>query len=164
MGADIHAYIEYAQPSSNDKLHWTPFAGQLSLWRDYNLFGKIAGVRGEGPVFPLRGMPDDLGYEASGDCCLYINDENPDQEGHCSRENAERWVESGISEWKWDKRKVTHPDWHSHTWLSTDEFRQILQMPCEHGSVHECYLAALAAMEALQAAGNHVRIVIWFDN
>ena len=54
---------------------------------------------------------------------------------------------------------VSHPDWHSHTWLSADEFEKAIQ---DLGN--EKYRAALAAMRSFEADGLDARIVIWFDN
>jgi hypothetical protein len=43
---------------------------------------------------------------------------------------AERWVKSGSSVFKNDRDGkptwVSGPDWHSHSWLSLEEYRQVL--------------------------------------
>lgn len=54
MGCDIHAHLEI---KVNDKWeHWSA----LNLGRDYELFGLMAGVRGDlDPVSQPKGLPED---------------------------------------------------------------------------------------------------------
>lgn len=57
MGADIHGpYIE-----EQDLGHWYPVA-EFRGNRNYILFGLLAGVRGESPLFDPRGLPEDMSY------------------------------------------------------------------------------------------------------
>lgn len=62
VGADIHDYVEVIIPSN------TPGEAPVinCVWRsafkgrDYLLFGLLANVRGDGPVYPLRGVPSEM--------------------------------------------------------------------------------------------------------
>lgn len=126
MGTDSHCFIEYRDKNSD---YWHSFGGRFSD-RNYLIFGLMAGLRRREnqQLFPLKGIPEDLGYESENANQLYISDEN--LEGCISKEKAERWVKDGSSvyikndagEDKW----VTHPDWHSHTWFTTEEFEKII--------------------------------------
>jgi len=57
MGCDIYAYIETSSLQGN--VWWL----DAKFWcgRDYSLFGLMSGVRGGPPLFPPRGLPDDIG-------------------------------------------------------------------------------------------------------
>lgn len=55
MGCDIHAYIE----SCNDDENWIFDFECESMGRNYNIFGKLAGVRcWDFPHYPVKGLPD----------------------------------------------------------------------------------------------------------
>jgi hypothetical protein len=55
MGTDINAYVAYKAGDGNLE----PFMyGSLDLGRDYELFGLMAGIRGEARLFESRGLPD----------------------------------------------------------------------------------------------------------
>jgi hypothetical protein len=57
MGCDIHLCIERLQPGSDT---WITFAKGITLSRNYQVFGRLAGVRGETvPVIQPRGFPED---------------------------------------------------------------------------------------------------------
>lgn len=81
----------------------------------------MAGVRSDGDVtlFEPRGVPDNMGYGARGDYLIYIDSDH-------SRQTLEGWVRSGSSTWVDEQRGiVTHPDWHSASWLTTAEIEQV---------------------------------------
>jgi hypothetical protein len=63
MGADIHAHVEIKVDGE-----WH-YYGQLMIDRDYALFAKMAGVRNTynkiQPMFPLRGLPEDISFLTS---------------------------------------------------------------------------------------------------
>lgn len=184
MGADIHMYIEYASktPSPHatprDKRWWSGFGGRNNPGRNYSLFGLIADVRDarHGALFDLRGLPNDAGWAVNEDAYLSINDELADEEGWCSLAQAEQWSRHGSEIEYYDNGKpwrVTHPDWHSHTWLTSDELAQIYARyaelfkddPYGGGKVGIEWLAILEAMRALESDGaNDVRVICWFDN
>lgn len=164
MGADIHMYAEYRNPGYDG---WVAVGGRTNPGRDYDLFGKIAGVRCDGQLFPTRGLPEKLGYQSRSDSQLYVTDAtlSPD-EGAVTRERAESWVAGGSSTWT-DERKafVSHPDWHSHTWLTPAELRRVLEAPREADwGIEASWWAYLALGEELERRGKEARFVIWFDN
>jgi len=167
-------YVEYNskehQPHANPALNsWRSFGDRINPGRNYNLFGLLAGVRGDGEIFEVRGLPENLGWSASGDATLYIT-EGSDEDGCCTLAKAESYVQWGSTIYK-DANgkpvKVDHPDWHSHSWLTVDEFQQVLDAYVSHFDqpVGLEYRALLAAMRALEDEGkNDVRLVFWFDN
>jgi hypothetical protein len=53
MGADIHTIVQVKKAGE-----WVTVAKNVADGRNYELFGLLAGVRGdEGPIEPLRGLP-----------------------------------------------------------------------------------------------------------
>lgn len=167
MGADIHCYIEHARPKRED--YWRAFGGRINPGRDYTMFAILAGVRGsEQPLIPPRGLPPHLGWESNRDSHLFVSKDNPGGEGNCSREQAVKWVAQGSATWQGEAQNfVTHPDWHSHSWMTPDEW----EAACAAGEkanpafpVDPEYYAMLAAMRELEKRGLVVRVVFWFDN
>lgn len=173
MGCDIHAHIEYAEYEREGTPIWwhycTFFAG-----RDYWLFALMAGVRaysGETPLVDPRGVPSGMTWETEGAFTLRVVEAETHHEGECSRKDAESWVRSGASKLLTEPDakypKVTHPDWHTPSWLSTEEVLAVLQ---KYGELHAGavpranMLAAVAAMKAFESAGLKARLVFWFDN
>ena len=169
MGCDIHCYVEYKSAAHS---HWRPFGGRINPGRNYTMFGFMAGVRcGDLPHFTPRGAASDMAYKAADDNRLYISKDSSDSEGNCSPESAERWVNSGIAEYTDDSKKfVTHPDWHSHSWLSPSEFEQCLEQCLEYYAANSLpsdiceYRALLAALQSFENQGFDARLVFWFDN
>lgn len=161
MGCDIHVYPERRK----DGQRWKSVTGRINPGRDYDLFGKIAGLRndGEPPMFEVRGLPDDLGYWAESDSKLYITDVGGDE--YASKEQAAEWVACGASKYT-DERQafVTHPDWHSHTWLTVPEMRRAIEAPSSWGERAVEYYGLIAMMEEVERRGYEARFVIWFDN
>ncbi len=155
MGCDIHCYIECRDPKQP---RWRDFGGRINPGRDYRVFEKLAGVRGfDEPEVHPRGFPNDSAYKASDDYWLYITDTEGD--GYCTREQAERYVEGGCVWCNEDKQRVSHPDWHSHSWLTPDEFERAIT-----GFEAPEYKAILAAMRSFESQGCESRLVFWFDN
>ena len=155
MGCDIHCYIEHSrEPREGDDRYWSPFGGRNNPGRNYKIFGRIAGVRCGGQMFPLRGLPSPLAYEARGDNELYVVEHETEESSYASRTQADRWVASGSSRYT-DERKafVTHPDWHSHTWLAPAEWRRVIEALGEWG-VDDEYFAMAVVMEELECWGN----------
>jgi hypothetical protein len=98
----------------------------------------MAGVRGWGgegvKLFDPRGLPEGIGYFATEDNYFYITDDMECKCGECryvTVKKAAEWVKSGSSEYKNDFEGkptwVSHPDWHSYSWLSVVEYRQVLE-------------------------------------
>jgi len=169
MGCDIHAYIEYGV-DYKDKIIMSDFA-RVNIWRDYALFGIMAGVRrDEVQLFEPRGIPKDLGFYADYDYYLWVNDEarkNEERDGKvCSRSKAEEYVKEWGCAYK-DEQKtfVSDPDYHTASWLTADEFQQCLDklttLDYRYGSVISPPLKAIAA--AMKVLPN-ARLVFWFDN
>jgi hypothetical protein len=183
MGADIHAYVEYSDFKTADgEQYWTNFTRNGGE-RNYYLFGLLAGVRGEeAPLFSPRGLPDGhLGYWTEDDYWLHVAPADKpglaDSDGWTSTANAERWLERGYV--KADRRedgslsRVSHPDWHSHSWLTADELAQVLDRYAkgvqrvwsqEKADAPTEWKAVLAAMRSFEADGHQARVVFWFDN
>lgn len=156
MGCDIHAYIEYQAGDS-----WRSFGGLINPGRDYRAFCRLAGVRGDdAPLVPLRGMPTDAGWSAKWDSVLSVRGEGDgDEEGSTTRERAEKWTAEGIANYTDKSRNwITHPDWHSHTYLFTDEWAKAIDQKDVE------YAAILGAMKVFENAGHRARVVFWFDN
>jgi hypothetical protein len=137
MGCDIHCYIEYRKKNS-DKESWNDFGGRINPGRNYGLFTLMAAVRdywedSDWKLFTPKGLPEDIGYAASGDNFHYLTDSvkcSCGESRYVGIETAERWVKSGSSVYKNDINGkptwVSNPDWHSHSWLSLEEYRQVL--------------------------------------
>jgi hypothetical protein len=135
--------------------------------RDYGVFESLAGVRGESKnsVSPPRGYPEDASYAAQEDYWVYLG---PETSEWANRDKAEGWVVRGESRWRDEsKRWVSHPDYHSHSWLTLAEFRKALNACSELEQFYKPdaeYWAVIAAMEELEKRGKQTRIVFWFDN
>lgn len=167
MGCDIHAFIDYDDFVKQDGEIYVSCFATLHLRRNYNLFGLMAGVRyQELKLFEPRGLPKNLSYQTKDANQLFVSDEpNVDfQDGFCSRQSAERWVAWGDSYWiGTDQKLVSHPDWHTHSYLLQGEMEQVLRK-LEHDSKAEIR-AIVSCMNALN--GNNPqksRLVFWFDN
>lgn len=162
MGCDIHLFIEYKQDGQS-LLGWWAFGGEHRLDRDYRLFARMAGVRNYWDAVPIsnpRDLPDDASWQVKDKNRLLIVDNEEAGEREATREQAERWVKSGSSKYDGD-RYVTHPDWHSHSWLSADEFEACLN---SFESVSAEYKAVLAALRCFESDVQVTRVVFWFDN
>lgn len=178
MGADIGAYIEIESPP------FTPqegdvaeqritFVAKVEVDRNYSLFGLLAGVRGEcNAIVPPRGIPKDLSWFVDSEYHLRVGGIG-DAPGYCPTKNAEAWVNSGASKWVGDKHtKITNPDWHTPSYLYTDELSEVLSALTKHYrkyGINPCASVRLlrgiiAMMRALTAPGYKPRFVFWFDN
>ncbi len=176
MGADIHAYVEYKYKNGE---HWMGFGGQLRLGRDYHMFGLLANVRSAqgSALFEPKGLPCDLGFQSFDDSTLRCtNDEAlAESEGYCSQANATKWVANGSAKWVTtdpNYPRITHPDWHSHSWLTLAEYNAVLKKYKETGDgrYEAGYDAVLAIMKAYAKVKEDkkpvydVRLVFWFDS
>jgi len=195
MGCDIHCYIEFKKPKSDS---WKDFGGRINPGRNYSMFGAMAGVRVDDiPHLEPKGVTDDMAYASSGDYWLFVTDSKNDSEGYCSVEQAERWLKSGCvlkyPENHIINNYVSHPDWHSHSSLTTNEFELAiaaylkasgyqlntpkLNSPNDIEAITTEakgkdnaitwiaeYWAILAAMKCFLAQGFEARLVFWFDN
>lgn len=171
MGCDIHLYTEYRKKDSDYK-KWQSLGGRVNPGRNYLMFGIMRrGVRTE-PTFSIKGkgLPEDIGYYAQLDNRLFISEKHPEGEGNCSLEQAKRWETDGnkiINDRDGKPTWVEHPDWHSHSWLSLNEFQQAIDHYNKEAVPHWVlpeYEAVLASMKRLDELGYETRIVFWFDN
>lgn len=166
MGCDIHCYIEYKQAGREG---WSGFGGRINPGRHYGIFAKMADVRNDYGITPIaqpRGLPEDASYRANDDNRLYIT--KSEGEGFCSPESAERWVKSGASKYvnSHDGKPawVTHPDWHSHSWLTAQELENSLSDPKVEADDAIEYRAVAAVLRFFENTGREARLVFWFDN
>lgn len=170
MGCDIHMYIEYADKKRENK-YWMDFGGRINPGRNYTMFGILAGVRSDEKFsFEPKGVPEVMSYAAAHDNQLYITDDGKG-ERECTKEQAKRWTQSGSSQYvkaaNGENLWVTHPDWHSHSWLSTEEYKKALEFyftEYNRWSNEPEYQAVLSCLETFEKLGFEARIVFWFDN
>lgn len=163
MGADIHLYMEYKHKEYPE---WQNFGGHFGFNRNYRLFGTLAGVRGDGEgcdYIDPRGMPKDQAYLTAvhNTCSMQDTEEN--------RVIWAAWVEKGLSAYitnaDGEQVGITHPDHHSHTWLTPDEFEAALKASeTDHNGGNMEYHALLAAARCIELQWHEVRFVMWFDN
>lgn len=164
MGCDIHLFIEYRESMRE---RWQALAtSRFCLRQNYSVFAAMAGVRGGPdfkPSFKPRGMPEEVSHLVGLANLLYVADAiKAEGDGEVSRSVAQKWVNDGLSRWSNDDQYfITHPDWHSHSWLSPDEYQRALEAS-ENPSPD--YRAVLAALRSLEQSGCEARVVFWFDN
>jgi len=174
MGCDIHAYVEHrpANLRGDQMPRWQSFGGRVNPGRNYSIFERMAGVRGEAlqAVVQPRGYPDDAAWRTRDDNWLWIVYGNgPAGENEATAKAAQEYVKHGSTyEPRADGGKperVSHPDHHTHSWLTPTEFEIALNIADNATALEEPeYHALLAAMRSLEASGREVRVVFWFDN
>lgn len=171
MGCDIHMYVEYKR-KDNEKDYWMNFGERINPGRNYFMFGILSnGVRSN-PEFSFdpKGMPeyDSLGYSSRSDALIYITDEEDDNENHTTLKQALKWQEYGhkiINGRDGKPTWIEHPDWHSHSWLTTEEFEKAMDYYRSQSTYQQPeYEAVLSAMKKFEELGFDSRIVFWFDN
>lgn len=168
MGCDIHMYIEYKGKDSDS---FRDFGGRINPGRNYYMFGILSkGVRvvNKDGIEP-KGMPEyeSLSYSTRNDYQNYISENEGDD---CvTPERAAEWVKNGYSTYT-DERKVfvSNPDWHSHSWLTRDEYKKALDIYYSHAKAiynkEPEYEVVLACLNSFEENGYESRIVFWFDN
>jgi hypothetical protein len=158
MGCDIHAYMEYRKAPGR----WHSFGERVNPGRNYTLFARLNGVRGEGePVAPERGFPEDAGFYALDDNTLFVT-EDGDGERYCTLEDARRWTKNPLVK---IHDRIPDPDWHSHSWVTPDELEKALNADDVKARGDEPeYKAILAALRSFEKDGYDARLVFWFDN
>jgi hypothetical protein len=174
MGCDIHGYIDYLTEGfkGETEKRACDFA-KVDINRNYLLFSVLAGVRNYDNLIPLskpKGLPELVSYTVESDNTIYITENSTDDDDYTTPEQAERWVKNGSSTY-YKNHWVTHPDWHSHSWLNLEEMRQLREKYLEVGKNYEWVKefpvpmeAVIGAMEALSKAGKEPRFIFWFDN
>jgi len=78
MGCDIHLFLEYKSPITNE---WEPFGYEYYIPRNYEMFAKMAGVRDKGQetIFQPKGFPENMSEYVS----EYVNEMYKKYEGEC---------------------------------------------------------------------------------
>lgn len=176
MGCDAHVYVEYRKKTHREN-YWSGIGGRINPGRNYWMFGLIAGVRIDfDESLEPKGIPNNLSWSANQDNYIWISDVygDDDDSEYCTLEKAQQWASNGRRKIIYDDQgkpqKVEHPDWHSHTWLTTEEFKSVIEIYNEKDSKNEFrnqeveYEALLSMMENLESNDCEVRLVIWFDN
>jgi hypothetical protein len=188
MGCDIHGFIEARKDAAKQ---WRPIAELYlpRHYALFERLAGVRG-RAEAAVVPERGLPQDVSFRTSGACTLSIvySGQVSKDRPEISATEAAKWVEEKRSQYFGVVRKgtvtvtpndgpettmvfnadfegfpshITNPDFHSFTWLTSDEFDRALQQA--EGVAPE-YIATSSAMKVLLHADRDVRIVLWFDN
>lgn len=96
MGCDIHAVVEYRDPRSSNayRREWGSLIKDFWEPRDYQLFGRLAGVRSsEVPVAPPRGFPADASGDTRERFMYWIAYGHEPGDNECSPEDAKRYHE-----------------------------------------------------------------------
>ena len=185
MGCDIHLRVERRRkvnPYPNDKNEWhnAGFKGEFGE-RVYGMFARMANVRSYGDHYKVRfeprGLPKDLTDWRTVESFYFYVTENKEtaelSSRYCLREDAERWVEDGYSEWVDENRGiVTNPDIHSQSWLTTQELRMCFDDCFKHEdgtfkpySDYVEWLGLVSLCEGIESTGEYeCRVVFGFDN
>lgn len=168
-----------AEGNTEEKIYWRSFGSRINPGRNYSMFGLLAkGVRSDFTNgIPPKGMLDydEMGYYTADDCYMWIADKGTQPDlGEISYESAMSLISGSypkkIIYRNGKPRFVANPDWHSHSWLTTQEYENVIEnyqnLPVDYswGDITE-YKALLAAMKELESTGEYVaRVVFWFDN
>lgn len=181
MGCEIHAYVDY---NKNGQDFVTSF-GEFNIERDPLLFAILTGVEEFPhdkiePIVSQKGLPEKLSSTTASGATLYIIDNgeeyNGDEEKCCSRSDATEWEESipmGCDYYlDKEKKRICHPDWHSHSWLTIDELSRSLKRYSaiarsrgrDNCTAPTDIKAILAAMRLLKKNGFEPTFVFWFEN
>lgn len=177
MGCDIHMYIQYREkPDENGnskyKNWWDSFGDRINPGRNYTMFGILAGVRDwpddDTKMFDPKGVPDfELGWAARHDLIMRITEDPIPGENNCTLEDAERWRRPITRDKDGKPLWTYHPDWHTHSWLTTKELAQAYRWYRSSTGYAPGleYRVLLKTMKALEDGGkNEVVVVFWFDN
>lgn len=169
MGCDIHTFIERR---TRGQERWVSVTPSLNPGRNYEAFAFLAGVRNYNEIEPIsepRGFPEDAGWRAVESNTLWVTDNpswSPD-ERNVIKSRAEKWIENGSSKWfDPERRRITDPDWHSHSWVTSSEWRKLLNQDFMQNdqSWFVEYHALGAMIDELERRGQETRVVFWFDN
>lgn len=160
MGCDIHGYIESQPYKENSPEYWWKDA-DLHIRRNYAMFSLLAGVRGsDEPLYAPRGW--DEHSATKWEYCLYVTDKDETDDEHaCTKEQAEQWLRSGSSK-RIDENWITHPDWHTASWLTADELENVINQYKEKYQEYDSseWVAILSYLKNISDS----RFVFWFDN
>jgi hypothetical protein len=144
---------------------------RVRVSQDYLLFNLLAGVRRDHPgmpdveSLPARGLPQDVTELTLAEDALTVDDEAAALEvpDACTRAAADAWVRDGRSRLLENGYAVTHPDFYSHSWLSSEDLRLVaVRYAAARGNEDIVLKAIQAALGALDAGGIESRAIIWF--
>jgi hypothetical protein len=141
------------------------------------MFGFLSkGVRSNfSDGLPAKGLPEfhERGYHSRNDSVCYISDKESSDGESVTLETAMKWAEYGSKLYNNSNGQpqwVDHPDWHSHTWLTTEEYERAINTYKEYcksaGEIDNPieYVALLSAMKTFDENGYVARLIVWFDN
>jgi len=116
-----------------------------------------------GGAVPLRGLPTDVSAASLEEGCVHIDDRAAalDVPDNCTRATAEKAVAMGSAVYVGGKWAITHPDYHSYTWLSAAEFQALLQSAPESSVELPIVQAVSAALSSFSAGHNEARLILW---
>lgn len=165
-------YVEYSEKNSF-QLRCHSYGNKVNPSRNYELFSILSrGVRGDNTRgFITRGLPKVLGYVSEHDNKIFVTDTpNPNDYTYSVTSNkAKEWNQRlgcVLDERDGEIVYVSDPDFHSHSWLTTQELAKAFSI-YKHKtkySVGTEYKALLASMRAIEKDGFDARVVFWFDN
>ncbi len=169
MGTDINAYPEvmFEGPSETS---WLSIAGGFHLSRNRELFQLVGYADARlthqsivQPMFTTRGLPTDLGWDASREAFIGI-DWDWRTDNAVTREDAMMMVENGTTTWADKSRNfIRDPDILGATWLFSHEYSQVLQSAVEEKPSTD-WLGLLALLNEYEKHGASTRVILWFDS
>ena len=166
MGCDIHVYIEKRlktdDPWQMDENHTLDKDGHIdqvtATGRNYQLFGRLAGVRSNSGKHEPRGLPKDCTTE------LKEEAQGPDWHNHSWLTLSEFKECLTEVDYKFDECKSTEAfyDWNSgRDWKDLPEDYTTLVNYCEQWIANELAEAHLLNRSDVCP---EVRFIFWFDN
>jgi hypothetical protein len=116
----------------------------------------------------LRGLPDDVADDSINEDAFTVDDAAAasdlgdllDDVRFCTRQDAERWVASGIARFFSRGTMVTDPEALGASWATFQEFERLVSEFQEEHPGH-VLRALLATMASLQADGFETRLIYW---
>ncbi len=137
--------------------------------------GCDTGLTGGQPSFEEKGVPKDMCWKAAEEYTLIIVDDEDEEDGTCTRAQADAWVIGGSSD-VWDTwmdgkpMRVTNPDLFMGSWLDHNEVRAVAdrfrakllaEMPKAKRAQYESVEWAKNGLEAAKKEGNEERIAFF---
>lgn len=198
-------YFEEAEPFSNED-SIRPFnEGELFWWRSYDLYNALGDGRNyhfdesrieKHCLIPPRGLPAQMGSAVINRFFHVVDDHGYFQDLHpdlrtVSSKCADEWLAAGLSfpgpplkierlkRGPEELRRVSHPDWHSPSWLTLPEIYDSLRHfgfdPASssrrswEGSAESLSIEVVVSLQAMQSLEDclgegRTRLVFWFDN
>jgi hypothetical protein len=125
------------------------------------------------PLFPPRGLPEAASIDLVNTFYLHIIEDESERfkEEDVLREEAEQWVEKGLScirdSWTKENGFVSDPDSHTPSWLYLREIKAAFShSSCAMKDMPKEFLVVLDTLESIEKhfGKDKARIVFWFDN